>query len=103
MPLDAYLPVSEPTASKPHPIVGYTKPDGRVHEWKGFLSSLSADSVRFVADSDSVETFNAARNEIQTVLVRKRDDSKTRVFVLGIATTALLAFLAIVAATWEWE
>ena len=103
MPLDAYLPLSESTPSKPHPVVGYTSLDGRVHEFDGFLRIVSADSVLFVAASDTLETFDAARNEIQTVLVRKRDDTKTRVFVLGIGTTALLAFLAVVAATGSWE
>ena len=125
MRLDACLPVSDSTASpsKKLKVVGYTSPDGRAHDFEGYVSVLSADSLRFVShvqkehwagyrdprarggDSPTAglsnASFDTGRDKIQTLFVEQSDGLGTAMVVLGVVTVTLGGLIGLVAATWE--
>lgn len=92
-------------------IVGYSTPDGVFHGFKGTIRLVGADSLELRGrhtkkapgaepsgepESDSTITLRVPKDEIQSILYRRADGSKSGMIVLAVLTAGIIAFTILV-------
>lgn len=101
-------------------IQGYSTPDGVFHGFRGTFRLIGADSLELRGKrtehapgaepsgelaTDTTITLRLARSEVQSILYRRADGSKTGMVVFAVLTVAIITFTIILIATFAegWD